>query len=178
MFFRRMLAGCPSCWRLHASLGRMFSQCDSVLWQSFCVPHDQMEASGLTGPTRLCAFSTCQFYHDRTFSFPEAGARGGSPLSEASILHLSLPSLGEGRLSARFFPQPRTGGSFAKGQGAPSPKGRRLLRRRAGGSFAKGQEAPSLLRSLELFFIASASGPSTGRFICVFVFNIGGLLGR
>ena len=113
MFFRRMLAGCPSCWRLHASLGRMFSQCDSVLWQSFCVPHDQMEASGLTGPTRLCAFSTCQFYHDRTFSFPEAGARGGSPLSEASILLLSLPSLGEGRLSARFFPQ---------------PKGRRLLR--------------------------------------------------
>ena len=44
---------------------------------------------------------------------PEAGARGGSPLSEASILLLSLPSLGEGRLSARFFPQ---------------PKGRRLLR--------------------------------------------------
>ena len=33
-------------------------------------------------------------------AFPEAGARGGSPLSEASIL-LRLPSLGGGRLSAR-----------------------------------------------------------------------------
>ena len=37
---------------------------------------------------------------------PEAGARGGSPLSEASIL-LRLPSLGGGRLSSPAFPQPR-----------------------------------------------------------------------
>ena len=42
---------------------------------------------------------------------PEAGARGGSPLSEASIL-LRLPSLGGGRLSARFFLSQGAGGFF------------------------------------------------------------------